>query len=219
MGRFRKRRRFNRRRSVRGTSAVTKAYNLARKANSKINRLRSKIHIEVKTLTRAQVTLAPVFTPVDITHVSDIDQGTEEFERVGDAAKLSKILTRGAMVRNGGSSGDTLIRMVYFLWMDDSAPQYGDLFIDSTGQNVIHAFRNLDFMRKARIIIDRTWILSDQSPCKKFFITRKLRSVTRYDGPLGDDRVMGSLWRFIWSDQAAFPPAFTHTVRLRFTDS
>jgi len=197
------------------------AWSLARRTASGLNEIRKLINIETKpldTIKTATVVNTTGFTQC----VSEIAQGTDFTNRVGDSIKLQKIMCRLRLYQNTGAT-ETTLRVVCFRDLDGygTAPTTADLF-ETVGvvSAPLSPFKWLN--------MDRFSVLYDELIC--FNSTGQQTEEIMFDLPhgghikyLGTTAAAGSdgkgsiYWAFL-SDEATNTPTIAFYSRVLFTD-
>lgn len=106
--------------------------------------------------------------PATANSISAIAQGDGESNRDGRKALINSVLIRGSVLLQGLGSVSTVqepvvVRVALVLDQQTNGAQLDseDVFLPAT--NVEHAFRNLQFTRRFRVLRDKTFVLNPQA--------------------------------------------------------
>lgn len=149
-----------------------------------------------------------------LTHVTQIAQGDDYDNREGRQVRARSFAVRGDVEMNG-SATFSQIRVLWFIWKDDTAPTVTDV-LDAANVN---AFLNLDKSDKYRILRDRYFTVNSDTPQKTFKFFTRLRHKIKFDGTASSDYEHGSMWILYISDESVNTPTVTFRHRTRFVDN
>lgn len=164
-----------------------------------------------------------------ITQLSDIDQGTQQYERVGEWIKLKKLDVRLSVFVGTAVANANFYRFIIFKDMttDNVGPSVTDVLNASyigTSQGVLAAYEE-SYLTRFRILKDITVPLSIASggnANKVFVMTINLHeSSCHYLTNLGTDPLQGNLYLLqISSDNTVnLKPASAFEIKLTYTDA
>ncbi len=158
-----------------------------------------------------------------VQHLTAIAQGDDTNDRQGNQVQLRRLVVRGNVVRNVGTSLPSHLRMM--IVRDNlgttTAPGIAAMF--STVATFIANRSSLgDSQTEARftVLFDKfiAFALGGVETVG-FSIDKKLNSLCLFSGPAASDEGKGALYLFIASDQAALDPVVEVDARIYYTDS
>jgi len=165
--------------------------------------------------------------PGNITHLSPIAQGDEDFDRVGDQIYLTKVTMRGMV-----TAGDTTnkVRLVVFRWNSEGTPTIAKVIRNYQGTG-----SDLDFLRPVNhdnkthitVLYDKWWRLNLASA--EYSMNDVPFSFVRYGKRLGAKKIFyeeasttpikGGIYALAFSDSGAVAnPSVAYEMEVEYTD-
>jgi hypothetical protein len=189
-----------------------KSYPTIARLSKEVKALKTMINVEKKHYDK-NLAQAPDTTG-GLSHLTSIPQGDDYDEREGRSVRLKSMFVRGDVLMHA-SATSTICRVIWFQWNDDTAPTVTDILENAN----VHSPLNLDKSTKSRILRDRTFNLTTDSPQKMCKLYVRRNNHCKFDGITGADYERGSLWVMYISDQATNTPTVTLRHRTRYIDN
>lgn len=149
-----------------------------------------------------------------------IPQGDDANERIGSDVTLKSMNLRGYFQKGSGASGATFVRMMVIQTMNETVPTSANMF---AGTPYPTSFRNMDHTTDLRVLYDRVYKLTQDSNVGQYFrinIGKFRARRLQYDEAdfAGTGAKKGKLYILFTCEEPTFPPSYTITTRLRYTD-
>jgi hypothetical protein len=197
------------------------AYSVGARALSGLNALRKLINIETKyfdyTASSAQNSTVGVY------YLTGITQGLTNVTRVGNSLRLQHYAFDIMGVNNASATLATFVRVILFRDNENAgaAPAATDLLVNATApQSIISPYNWLNLNRFGILYdnvfqMDATNNLGFQA---HFNIAHNGHIKFRGTDATASSAGEGSIWMFLWSNQATNTPTVTLYSRIAFTD-
>lgn len=157
-----------------------------------------------------------------LNNVTQIQQGTESYQRVGDVIKLKKLIYHAQFNAEEtlGTDIHNTFRLIWFFWNDVANPNSSAIIQDTSHPITSQITHDYQQEGTLKIISDSTFqVRTDTMNVQKNIQkTHKLKHQIVYQE--GSDSLgVGTLWYAIFSDSVITPnPYYTMSSRIMFTD-
>lgn len=190
-----------------------KALYTASKALALARTVKALVNVEHKYFD-SSTTLNPSTTPT-IAQINAIAQGDTANTRDGNTCRMKSLEFRADLGIHA-SATRTVVRVIHFLWNDDTPPTWNDIL---TANNTVSPL-NPNLSGKYQILRDRTITLSStgaQTKSVKSF--HKLNKVAKFDGAASTDIQTGAVYQLMMSSEGTNVPSVLYYDRIRFIDN
>lgn len=186
------------------------------KLKSDVRYLKSRLNTEAKYIDLDNFVTAG---PTAILNLNLTAQGSEPYERDGNSIRMVSVQSN-LKFNLHASASQTIIRCL--LVLDKSPNGTGsatvtDMYVSATP----YSLRNVDGLRRFKVLKDFHIRLDSSDPEKMAMIYRKLNVKVKYNNSAGNPTSIenGLLqWVFI-SDETTFAPTISYNNRVRFIDN
>jgi hypothetical protein len=197
------------------------AWSLAKRTASGLNEIRKLINIEEKIL-ETSLSSTTFNQTGAVTPISQIAQGLNFTDRVGDSIRLQRVQVKFRLFKNTGAT-QSLLRFIIFRDNDcqGATPAIGDV-LQTTG-SALAPLSMLDFLNRRRFAILRDCLITLNNTGENTYVESfdvPHHGHVLYLGTAADaaSQGKGSLFCAYVSDEATNTPSVAFQSRLTFTD-
>ncbi len=195
---------------------------LATKAMAGVKKLKSMIHVELKSRSQAASTTTVSSTGI-ILSLNTIPEGTGENERIGVGIKVKSIRIR-ASIRSAAGGTHTVFRMILFIDRQqeaDTTPSVAEVL------QTVNSFDYINWInrKRFRILSDRLYVFPGQGfatglqamqcSVNKF----GMNLVQRYNGSASTDIDRNGIFLLLLSDEPSNVPSFEMVPQINYVDN
>lgn len=188
--------------------------NLAIRALSKVNKLRSNLDIEYKF--KDSDSFGTVGTTAAFGNIAAIAEGDTNQTRNGRSVKMTSVYSRGTVRYNTSATTETTFRIIIFAWFDEAAPTASDILTDTA--EPMSFFRVSD-RKQYRVLFSKFITLDSQRPLVKWRSFKKLNMKQIFGGAASTDYKTGSIHMMVISSDATNQPTYDWVSRVRYVDN
>lgn len=156
------------------------------------------------------------------TLISGVTRGDSAVERDGSQITMVNIRFK-ALLKKHASATNTNVRLMLVQDSQTNGANFAtaDLLSDTSADDCLVSTRNLDNMKRFRVLMDRLYHLNDTSPSAYITYYKDLKIKCRYSGNAGTiaDINDNSIFLVEMSDEATNTPTITYHCNIRFVDA
>lgn len=154
-------------------------------------------------------------TTATVWALGNIAQGDDYNERIGLEVNAKSLQIKGQVLWNP-IAGYNTCRLVILIFYARGSPTPANVYDYSTA----YGLRNPQHAVKAdrHVLYDKTFVVDAYHRSKVIDVYKRLHHKILFEGVLGSDRSIGSIWAITYSDAAVNTPTVDINTRLYYTD-
>lgn len=206
----------------------TRKLNANKSLKREVNKIKKKVFSgEVKYRQKNSTGTILQLSPATI-HLTDIAQGTAQYERVGNDLNLISI-GYNMEIFGHQATPNFIIRMVLFRCLKSGTPNLDELLVSgsTTGYN---SFRNADYIKQYHVLADKkltvnqapyvlSGVLYSHISCKNINYQKKVNHKVTYYGAGSGNQSEGAVYLALFTNSGTYSITYDMESKIRYTDN